>query len=139
MPIDQSNPLWEYVRPEEALREQMPAGRSVGKWCVFVKSEALKHVWESVCQAVEAGRLWRGAKISTPRGNASYAVRNGIPDLDEHVICVYTYDHRDKTDVMRVRQELRDIGIAQPLGYKTDADTVAGIERWTYQDEGLEK
>lgn len=93
--------------------------------------------WQSICRAIEAGGLWRGAKVSTTRGNASYAARNGFFDHEEHVICVYSYDWKDQADVLRIRQALRELGITEPLGYKTDADTVAGIERWTYQDEGF--
>jgi hypothetical protein len=63
-------------------------------------------------------------------------MRNPKADPDEHVICVYSYDSNDEADVIRIREALRKIGISQPLGYKTDEDTAAGIERWTYADDG---
>lgn len=63
-------------------------------------------------------------------------MRNPSANPSEHVICVYSYDYSDENDVKRIRQALYKIGIDQPLGYKTDEDTAAGIERWTYADSG---
>lgn len=45
----------------------------------------------------------------------------------DHVICVYTYDFRDKADVGRVLKGLREIGIEGKLYYKTDQATISGI------------
>lgn len=50
---------------------------------------------------------------------------------DSHVICIYTYDHEDESDVMRVREKLRELGFAENLGYKTDAATYSGVYRAT--------
>ncbi len=47
------------------------------------------------------------------------------------VICVYTYDHTDEADVMRVRQRLKELGYTRKLPYKTDAATYAGLYRAT--------
>jgi len=45
------------------------------------------------------------------------------------VICVYTYDWKDRQDVERIREELRKIGIIRKISYKTDEDTEQGIYR----------
>jgi len=42
------------------------------------------------------------------------------------VICVYTYDWTDESDVMRVRAELRNLGIVSKIPYKSDDDTLNG-------------
>lgn len=42
------------------------------------------------------------------------------------VICVFTYDSTDKEDVMRIRKELRKIGIEARIPYKTDNTTKQG-------------
>lgn len=44
---------------------------------------------------------------------------------------MYTYDHNDEEDVMRVRKKLRELGFTEKLSYKTDEATRAGIYRAT--------
>ena len=46
-----------------------------------------------------------------------------------HVICVYTHDWTDEEDVMRVREELRKLGIVSNIPYKADIDTLEGKYR----------
>ena len=130
------NPFWIYANPSAAVSTKMPLGLNIGKWCIFVQKEDLEEVWECVAEATKAGRFWRGAKVSTEWAQTFYLMRNPKADPDEHVICVYSYDSNDEADVIRIREALRKIGISQPLGYKTDKDTAAGIERWTYADDG---
>lgn len=60
------------------------------------------------------------AKVSTARPNPN------AKNPNEHVICVYTYDYRDRGDVDRIRAALRDLGITWKIPYKTDAATRAG-------------
>lgn len=91
----------------------------VGKWLVFVRHEHVDEVWERIRSAVEAGKLGISAKVSTSRPS-------GYKSTD-HVICVYTYDFRDKADVGRVLTALRDIGITGRLYYKTDQATLSGV------------
>jgi hypothetical protein len=92
----------------------------VGKWLVFVSAEHVDAVWARIQQATEAGRLGIAAKVATARPNPNATSR------DSRVICIYTYDCEDEADVMRVRGELRRLGIARKIPYKTDADTLAG-------------
>jgi hypothetical protein len=73
--------------------------------------------------ATEEGRLGDSAKVATARTNP-----NAV-DQDKKVICVYTYDWQDREDVMRIRAELRALGITWKIPYKADADTCAGRYR----------
>jgi hypothetical protein len=66
------------------------------------------------------GSLGGSAKVATSRPSP----RAKSPDL--RVICVYTYDWKDEKDVMRVRRELRKLGVTERIAYKADEDTLAG-------------
>lgn len=128
---------WEYACPPASIIQTMPLGKGIGKWCIFIEKQDRDEIWPLVAAAAEAGRFWRGVKISTEFGNENYVRRNPGTDPNEVVICVYTYDSTDEADVFRVRNELEAIGITQPLGYKTDAATAAGLDYFEYQDEGF--
>ena len=52
---------------------------------------------------------------------------------DRHVICVYTRDWEDRTEVQQAREVLRRAGFKERLGYKRDIDTIAGIERFVFE------
>lgn len=92
-----------------------------GKWLVFVKLSDLDETWLKIKQAVEEGKLGCCAKSATALYNPS------ATDEMSKVICVYTYDWTDVEDVMRIREELRKLGITWKIPYKTDKDTMAGI------------
>src|SRR5262249_57916631 len=47
-------------------------------------------------------------------------------DVCSSDLCVYTYDWTDQADVRRVRDQLRQLGITDPIPYKADHDTLAG-------------
>ncbi len=128
--------FWIKAHPSASLTEKMPLGKNIGKWCIFVHRDDLDVVWARVRRATKVGMFWRGSKVSTEWGQEIYRMRNPSANPSEHVICVYSYDYSDENDVKRIRQALYKIGIDQPLGYKTDEDTAAGIERWTYADSG---
>jgi hypothetical protein len=95
------------------------SGRS-GKWMIFVNKDEIDKWWEIVKDAVEKGILGDEAKVSTARPNPNSA------DPRKGVIVVYTYDWTDKDDVMRIREELRKLGIVWKIPYKSDEDTAAG-------------
>ncbi len=94
-----------------------------GKWLFWVKEDDVDEVWARIREATERGRLGSQSKVATARPNP-LAV-----DPDKRVICVYTYDWKDKTDAMRIREELRKLGITQQIPYKTDEDTLKGKYR----------
>jgi len=88
----------------------------VGKWCIFCHKTSVDEAWERVKAAVDTGRLWTEAKVSTTLGYYSHV-------KDQHVICVYTRDWKDAEDVWRSRDVLREFGFVEPLQYKRDLDT----------------
>ena len=89
-----------------------------GKWLIWLSVQTIDRYWQSIREAVERGQLGNEAKVSTA---ASPQARAGKP----YVICVYTYDYDDETDVMRIREELRRLGIHRKIRYKADEDTQA--------------
>ncbi len=42
------------------------------------------------------------------------------------LLCGLGYDGTDSNDVLRIREELRKLGIKNKISYKTDSDTHAG-------------
>ena len=93
-----------------------------GKWLVFVSRENVDEVWEKIRNATEAGRLGTGSKVSTAKPSRL----SSDPAKRTHVICVYTRDWTNRNDVMRVREELRKLGIINKIPYKADEDTLSG-------------
>lgn len=104
-----------------------------GKWLLFVPNERIDIAWTAIRNATEAGLLGGSSKVATAKQNP-----NAV-DSRTKVICVYTYDSEDESDVRRVREELRKLGYEAPLSYKTDQATLEGrytvrggrnISRW---------
>ncbi|HJJ47917.1 MAG TPA: DUF1917 domain-containing protein [Methanocorpusculum sp.] len=95
---------------------------AAGKWLMFVQPEEADSCWEKVRNATLAGRLGIGAKISTSKENEDSRD-------DRKVIYVFTENWEDETDVMRVREELKNIGFTDRIGYKRNMDTYAGEYR----------
>jgi len=94
--------------------------KNTGKWLIFVGSAHVDEIWGRIKRATEDGKLGPAAKVSTAKPNPN--ARN----LENKVICVYTYDWTDEEDVKRVRQELRDLGVTRKIPYKADQDTLSG-------------
>jgi len=94
-----------------------------GKWLIFVRTENVDVVWGKIKKATENGLLGDESKVSTARLNP-----NAV-NINEKVICVYTYDFRDIGDVRRIRESLRQLGIISKIPYKADEDTLAGKYR----------
>ena len=113
---------WIYALRRKKGDYPKPSPRS-GKWLIFVPAEDVDEVWAKIRKATEEGRLGDSAKVATAKPNP-YAIDPGM-----RVICVYTYDWSDKEDVMRVREELRKLGITDKIPYKTDEATLSGKYR----------
>lgn len=96
-----------------------------GKWLVFVPIAQLDEVWARIKQATEEGQLGKDAKVKTAGPDPN------VSGPDTSVICVYTYDWTDESDVRRIRQALRELGVTQRIPYKWDGDTRAGRYRST--------
>ncbi len=98
-----------------------------GKWLVFVSEDDVDEVWEKIERTTEVGLLGGSAKVSTAYPS-DY-------DPSKRVICVYCNASWDEGEVMRIREELRELGIVGKIPYKTDAATRAG----RYADKGYRK
>jgi len=111
-PSQETNSFWIYAR---RLRGEYPKTTiNSGKWLIFVNIDNIDIVWGKIKSATEKGRLGDISKVATVKPNPN-ATKNNLK-----VICVYTYDYTDKDDVLRIRKELRDIGIINNIPYKTD-------------------
>lgn len=91
-----------------------------GKWMIFSPLEEHDQAWEVIRVSTEVDELGFSAKAATAFENP-----RRLNDK-EKVICVYTYDYSDLSDVRRVFNQLRGLGFAQQLPYKSNADTRAG-------------
>ncbi len=104
-----TSPNWEYKE----------TGRT-GKWMLFPLKEELDTAWVKVAKATEDGLLGIGSKASTAKPNPnSTSSKVGL-------ICVYTYDANDVSDVKRVLRQLRALGFNYRLNYKEDEQTHLG-------------
>jgi len=90
-----------------------------GKWLLFVSPNKIDTVWEKVDKATQKGLLGISSKCSTRIG-ALVSLKKDM------VICVYTYDYRNKQDLFRVRKELRKMGFNERIPYKTNQTTREG-------------
>lgn len=106
-----SRMVGEYPEPDENYS---------GKWMIFMPWKDIDEGWQRIRKATIRGKLGRYSKVSTKKVNPN------SNDPRTGVIIVYTYDYRDKKDVMKIRNTLREMGFTKPLLYKSDADTRAG-------------
>ncbi|HOJ96988.1 MAG TPA: DUF1917 domain-containing protein [Methanospirillum sp.] len=90
-----------------------------GKWLVFLPPDQVDDIWRQIRDLTWEGKLGISAKVSTAKPD---------PDArdERKVIYVYTADWEDEADVMRVREELRRIGITDRIGYKRNIETFKG-------------
>jgi len=90
-----------------------------GKWLIFLPPDLVDEAWIKVRNATCRKELGISAKVSTAKPN---------PDSRDNtkVIYVYTPDWRDESDVMRVRERLRELGFIDRIGYKRNIETFRG-------------
>jgi len=92
---------------------------TAGKWLIFLQDDRVDELWRKVRNATASGQLGISAKVSTAKPNPE--------SRDERkVIYVYTRDWADETDVMRVRERLREMGVVERIGYKRNIETFRG-------------
>jgi len=98
-----------------------------GKWLIFVSEKDIDKVWMKIRKVMLKNELVRYAKCST-------ILKNTLSGLNKTdcVICVYTYDYGDETDVRVVRYKLKKLGFRDKIYYKTDISTFEG----NYSDSG---
>ncbi len=97
----------------------------VGKWLIFLEEDSVDEMWGLIRDATFDGRLGISSKVSTKKPN---------PESRDNrlVIYVYTANWEDEEDVMRIREELRRLGVEQRIGYKRNIETYQG----EYSDKG---
>jgi hypothetical protein len=86
-------------------------GLLTGKWLVFAPHATVDALWRCIASATHAGTLGHFSKIS-PRS-----------DDDSHVICVFTRDYTNMSEVKKIRNGLRRLGVKGVIGYKPDIYT----------------
>jgi hypothetical protein len=129
--IHQGNSPWLYARNNKYAEESI-SYEKVGKWMLFLPKDSINAVWDRIKMAVASGELWH-AKVSTTN-----------PSKSSYAIMIYTKDHTDLNDVVRVLNYLESSGIKPPqvtIKYKTDQQTRAGIysggrqKPWIYSSD----
>lgn len=99
-----------------------------GKWCIVRDAASVDALWAQIRAAVVSGVL-PAALVSSPTVARQFG--------GTYLICVFTPEWRDRDDVMRVRQLLQEMGVAEELGYKRDVETVYGVhgtpDEWFYR------
>jgi hypothetical protein len=117
-PSEVTDVYWIYASRQKG--KYPGSGENSGKWLVFISVDNVDAIWKKIKLATETGLLGGASKVSTAKPNPN------ATDSNMKVICVYSYDYTDKDDVMRIRQELRKIGIENKIPYKTDNATRQG-------------
>ena len=87
-----------------------------GVWLVAIGLSSFERAWAAIRSATAAGQLGPGARVVSARTYQLPRAWSG-PQL---VIEVTTYDARDEADVWRVRQAIRDLGIAAVMTFLPD-------------------
>ncbi len=119
-PSEESEEYWVYASNKKKKKYESLTG-NCGKWLIFAYNGVkLDGIWKGVKKATERGLLGDSAKCSTMRDNP-----NSI-NKKSGVICVYTYDSKDKEDLKRVAKELFKIKDVDKLCYKEDSATFEG-------------
>lgn len=93
-------------------------GKHGGKWLLFCSPESVNETWNKLLIALGNGELGDAIKCSTAYNNINYGG-------SKHAICIYVHTE-DETEIMRVRESLRKIGITWKIPYKTNAKTLEG-------------
>ena len=105
---------WIYATNQSAYH---PSTARSGKWLVFVPFDIIDTKWAAVAEMTKTGMLGDASKVSTK------LMRRQKKSLN-HVICVYTYDHNDNNDKLRIKIELEKIFAVGLLIYKTNEQTL---------------
>jgi hypothetical protein len=101
----------------------------VGKWCIFRGGDEIDASWEKIKDLCKNNKIAM-AKVASATSGAKF---NGI-----HVICVYTLDYSNTSEVMEIRELLKKNGFTEDIGYKRDIETINGVygeKEWYYHDE----
>jgi hypothetical protein len=112
-PSTVTNVPWIYARS----RTTQFADRSkIGKWVIFVSVQDVDKTWAVIEHATTTDRLGPASKVAT-----------NYRRTPSKVICAYTNDYSDLSDVRRVLAWLRELGFNGNLSYKEDNATRARL------------
>ena len=103
------------------------AGSNYGKWLLFINKNNIDETWKKIRQDTIDEKLGVGSKVSTRKG----WMHHGMPQ--DYVICVYT--PKEKVEVDRVRNRLRELGFTGKIGYKTNQETINDTDELLYQEQ----
>ena len=126
-PSQVTDEYWLFAERKQGMYP--PHSSNGGKWLIFIPVERIDQMWVKIKTATEVGKLGEMSKVATAKDNPN-ATNSSIK-----VICVYSYDWTDEEDVMRIRQELRQLGITRKIPYKADEDTGSG----KYANQGTKR
>jgi len=104
------------VKQVDKLAEQFKL--FTGKWLIFVPPDRVDNLWGQVVKSTLAGTLGFSAKVST---------RDERDRAYKHIIYVYNSNYRSMAEVIRVRDELRRLGVTKPIAYKPEIYRHCGI------------
>ncbi len=90
--------------------------RNSGKWLLFGSIDEVDRYWKLIKTATVEGVLGPSSKVSTSKANPNSG------DNSTRVICIFTEDFNDRSDVRRVEMAIRSLGIKNRLVYKLDKD-----------------
>lgn len=115
---DHNDSAWVWATKLTREQKQRISERT-GKWMLWPIGKEAIEVWRVICELTRGGSLGIQAKI-TYREHC-------IPGDAERLICVYTYDSDDLSDLQRVVNQLREsLDQKYRLIYKEDRMTMAG-------------
>ncbi|GAB7366313.1 hypothetical protein MBLNU230_g8113t1 [Neophaeotheca triangularis] len=108
---------------DDLLEAAVERSVTCGKWMLFPNQDDLPRYWRVVAEATAEGRLGSASKVATFNANDS-----GFGTL----ICVYTCDFTDISDIRQVLDELVALDLlssgGKPIYYKADAYTYLDIK-----------
>ena len=107
----------------EIVRVARAKNVTCGKWMLFPMPAEVNSVWRVVAKATLDGKLGCGAKVATDDGNSARS---------ERLICVYTDDFSDQTDIERVVLEMKNLGL--PVNGKDGRGIYYKCDAYTYLD-----
>ena len=127
-----------WFNPEKTIKNKNKSLPFSGKWCIFGNAFVLDRVWKKLKKVVESNPEIMSAKIRTSSVDMRKMMMEGNFDVkaqedrnktdnSKRVICVYVEDYRDKDNVYKVRDLIRELGVKSIIKFKTDEATIKGI------------
>lgn len=87
-----------------------------GKWMIFESQQNIDEAWLKIAVAIIKSEIRASAKVSTAKSKQK-----------DFVICIYTDNYFNESEIMNVRNQLKELGFARVLYYKPDIYTFLGI------------